>query len=73
MGNDSAVDYLRPEDEIYILCWPCPPLPICYAHFGIYDGDGGVIHSHKLPGGWREVRRVSLEEFAAGRRVHVRR
>jgi hypothetical protein len=48
-------------------------MPICYAHFGIYDGAGGVIHYHKLSGGWREVRRVSLEEFAAGGRVHVRR
>jgi len=48
-------------------------LPIWYCHFGIYDGEGGVLHYEKLPGGCREVMRVSLEEFAGGRRVYVRR
>jgi len=67
------VGYLRPGDEIYVVCWPWPPLPIWYCHFGIYDGEGGVLHYEKLPGGCREVMRVSLEEFAGGRRVYVRR
>jgi Lecithin retinol acyltransferase len=73
--TDNARDsLLQPGEEPPLASHLITPRAF-YTHHGIYAGNGRVIHYSGLACGWRRgpVEDVSLERFAHGRSVCVRR
>jgi hypothetical protein len=75
--DEHAVSYdapLRPGEEPLLASHLVTPRSL-YTHHGIYVGNGRVIHYAGFAFGlWRgPVEDVSLERFAHGRRIRVRR
>ena len=74
-STDNARDsFLRPGDEPPLAAHLVTPRTL-YSHHGIYVGGGRVIHYSGLAYGLRRgpVEDVSLEHFARGRGIRIRR
>jgi Lecithin retinol acyltransferase len=72
---DHARDtYLPPGKEPSLASHLVTPRTL-YSHHGIYVGNGRVIHYSGLAHGFRRgpVEEVSLEHFARGRGIRIRR